>query len=103
MLDQGHNTITYVTFLIFTGTAMLSSTIIGIKLLPTTMLHHQHTGELVVSILLLQDIIAIAVLLGMEVIATHHRSSLHLGVMISAFPILFIVAYLFQRYVLAYL
>lgn len=83
--------------------AMFSSTIIGIKLLPTTILHHQHTGELVVSILLLQDIIAIAVLLGLEVIATQHQSLLHLGAMISAFPVLFIVAYLFQRYVLAYL
>src|SRR3990167_11036009 len=33
--------------------AMFSSTIIGIKLLPTTVLHHQHTGELVISVLLL--------------------------------------------------
>ena len=32
-----------------------SSTIIGIKLLPTTALHHRHIGELVVSLLLLQD------------------------------------------------
>src|SRR3990167_9836115 len=39
--------------------AMFSSTIITLKLLPTTILHHQHTGELVISILLLQDIIAI--------------------------------------------
>src|SRR6266404_5317435 len=42
---------------------MFSSTIIGIKLLPTTILHHQHTGELVISILLLQDILAIAAML----------------------------------------
>jgi len=38
---------------------MFSSTIIGLKLLPTTILHHQHTGEIIISILLLQDIIAI--------------------------------------------
>ena len=38
------------------GLAMIfSSTIIGIKLLPTTVLHHRHTGELVISLLLLQD------------------------------------------------
>ncbi len=49
--------------------AMFSSTIIGIKLLPTTMLHHQHTGELMISILLLQDIIAIIVIFTLEVIA----------------------------------
>lgn len=47
-----------------TGTAlMFSSTIIGIKLLPTTVLHHKHMGELMVGLLLLQDMIAIIVLL----------------------------------------
>jgi Kef-type K+ transport system membrane component KefB len=46
------------------GIAMVfSSTIIGLKLLPTTVLHHQHTGELIISILLLQDILAIFTLL----------------------------------------
>jgi Kef-type K+ transport system membrane component KefB len=42
---------------------MFSSTIIGIKLLPTTVLHHRPVGELVVGLLLLQDIIAIIVLI----------------------------------------
>jgi Kef-type K+ transport system membrane component KefB len=47
-----------------TGAAlMFSSTIIGIKLLPTTVLHHKHMGELMVGLLLLQDMIAIIVLL----------------------------------------
>jgi Kef-type K+ transport system membrane component KefB len=41
---------------------MFSSTIIGIKLLPTTVLHHRHTGELMVGVLLLQDMLAILVL-----------------------------------------
>lgn len=51
---------------IIVGLAMMfSSTIVCIKLLPTTVLHHKHTGELVVGLLLLQDIIAIAVLLGL--------------------------------------
>ncbi|MBD2858319.1 cation:proton antiporter [Spongiibacter sp. KMU-158] len=46
------------------GAAMMfSSTIIGIKLLPTTVLHHKHTGELMVGLLLIQDMIAIVVLL----------------------------------------
>jgi Kef-type K+ transport system membrane component KefB len=46
-----------------TGLAMMfSSTIIGIKLLPTTVLHHRHTGELMVGMLLLQDMLAILVL-----------------------------------------
>ena len=48
---------------IVVGLAMMfSSTIIGIKLLPTTVLHHRHTGELMIGVLLLQDILAILVL-----------------------------------------
>ena len=43
--------------------SMFSSTIIGIKLLPTTVLHHKHTGELMVGLLLLQDFLAILCLL----------------------------------------
>lgn len=42
---------------------MFSSTIIGIKLLPTTMLHHKHTGEVLIAILLIQDILAIITLI----------------------------------------
>jgi Kef-type K+ transport system membrane component KefB len=42
---------------------MFSSTIVGLKLLPTTVLHHRHIGELVVSLLLIQDLIAILALI----------------------------------------
>ena len=46
------------------GAAMMfSSTIIGIKLLPTTVLHHRHIGEMMVGLLLLQDLLAIIVLM----------------------------------------
>ena len=46
------------------GAAMMfSSTIIGIKLLPTTVLHHRHMGEMMIGLLLIQDVIAIFVLL----------------------------------------
>lgn len=46
------------------GAAMMfSSTIIGLKLLPTTILHHQHTGEVMISVLLMQDLMAIIVLI----------------------------------------
>lgn len=49
--------------LVIGAAMMFSSTIIGIKLLPTTILHHRHTGELMVGMLLMQDFIAIFVLL----------------------------------------
>ena len=49
--------------LIIGATMMFSSTIIGLKLLPTTVLHHQHIGEIIISILLMQDLIAIIILM----------------------------------------
>ncbi len=52
--------------LIVGGGMMFSSTIVGLKLLPTTVLHHRHTGEVMISILLLQDIIAIVLLLILQ-------------------------------------
>lgn len=49
------------------GAAMMfSSTIIGLKLLPTTILHHQHTGEVMISVLLMQDFIAIISLILLQ-------------------------------------
>jgi Kef-type K+ transport system membrane component KefB len=48
--------------LIIGSVMMFSSTIIGLKLLPTTALHHRHVGQVMISILLLQDIFAIAIL-----------------------------------------
>jgi Kef-type K+ transport system membrane component KefB len=49
--------------LIIGAAMMFSSTIIGIKLLPTTVLHHRHIGELMIGLLLLQDLLAIIVLM----------------------------------------
>lgn len=81
--------------------AMFSSTIIGIKLLPTTMLHHQHTGELMISVLLLQDIIAIVTIFLLELIIKKTTTTDHLWYTIAGFPILFLTAYFFERYVLS--
>ncbi|MFH1460192.1 MAG: cation:proton antiporter [Candidatus Omnitrophota bacterium] len=41
---------------------MFSSTILVVKLLPTTRLHHERMGAICISILILQDLLAIAVL-----------------------------------------
>jgi Kef-type K+ transport system membrane component KefB len=38
---------------------MFSSTIVSLKLIPTTTLHHRHAGEMMTSVLLMQDVIAI--------------------------------------------
>lgn len=82
--------------------AMFSSTIIGIKLLPTTILHHQHTGELAVSILLIQDLVAILAIMLVQMIADP-GTNWHMDVIASAFPIVMLVAYFFQRYVITWL
>lgn len=84
------------------GAAMMfSSTIIGIKLLPTTVLHHQHTGEVMISILLFQDLIAILILLLLH----SPKTSSFLGelpwVMLLKLPTLLIFSYLFQRFILS--
>lgn len=80
---------------------MFSSTIIGLKLLPTTTLHHQHTGELMISILLLQDLIAIIVLLILQSIVDFAFSLKAVGLILSAFPLLLLIGYLFQKFILA--
>jgi Kef-type K+ transport system membrane component KefB len=48
--------------LVIGAVTTFSSTIIGLKLLPTSVLHHRRTGEVIISILLLQDLLAILLL-----------------------------------------
>lgn len=83
------------------GVAMMfSSTIIGIKLLPTTVLHHRHTGELMIGLLLLQDMIAILVLVAL--MGSRHgefRISALLLALI-ALPVLVLIAIVLVRLVL---
>jgi Kef-type K+ transport system membrane component KefB len=49
--------------IIFGAAMMFSSTVISLKLIPTTTLHHKRTGEVMTSVLLLQDVLAILVIL----------------------------------------
>jgi Kef-type K+ transport system membrane component KefB len=87
--------------ILLVGVAMtFSSTIIGLKLLPTRTLHHQHTGEIIISILLLQDLLAIAVLLLVEGLGGRGSSLQGLGLLIITLPLLLGFAYLASRYVL---
>lgn len=85
--------------MIIGGAMMFSSTIIGLKLLPTTILHHQHTGELMISVLLMQDLIAILLLIFIHA-STGGLSWLDLGIVALSLPSLIVFAFLFERYVL---
>ena len=83
------------------GAVMIfSSTIIGLKLLPTTELHHRRMGEIMISVLLLQDIIAIAILLLLEGLAKGAMPWSEAVVFVISLPVISAVAYLCQKYVL---
>ena len=82
---------------------MFSSTIIGLKLIPTTVLHHQHTGEVIICILLLQDIIAIFLLLLLEGSASSDFGWYAMSKPLLAFPLLVLACYLLERYLLSML
>ncbi len=82
-------------------TMMFSSTIVGLKLLPTSALHHQRMGEIIVSILLLQDIIAVVALLLLDELG-HEGSAIPevLGMLV-LLPTIAGAAYFVSKYVLS--
>ncbi len=85
---------------VIAGAFMFSSTIIGLKLLPTTVLHHQHVGEIIISILLLQDILAIVLLLLIETKGPGVNTLHSLAKLAIALPSLIAFAFLFERFIL---
>jgi len=87
--------------LIVGASLMFSSTIIGLKLIPTTVLHHQHTGEIIISVLLLQDIIAIFLLVLIEGGAGAETGWWPIVKPTLAFPLLVGIAYLLEKNLLA--
>ncbi len=80
--------------------ASFSSTIIGLKLLPTTVLHHRHTGEVIISVLLLQDLIAIIALLVVHGLRGGQPPMLGIALLFMALPALGAVAWFGQRWLL---
>lgn len=79
--------------------ASFSSTIIGLKLLPTTILHHRHSGEIIISILLLQDLIAIAAMLAMNGFGRGDLPMFEMIRLIVALPALGLIAWFAYRFV----
>lgn len=79
---------------------MFSSTIIGLKLLPTSALHHQHMGEIIVSILLLQDMLAVIVMLLIQGVGSENsffREALNIVV---GLPLVAAGSYYFSKIVI---
>lgn len=79
---------------------MFSSTIIGLKLLPTTTLHHRHTGQIIISVLLIQDLIAIVILLLLQGYGKGGNLIADIAQQLIYLPLLAIVVYLIEKYVL---
>lgn len=79
---------------------MFSSTIIGLKLLPTTVLHHQHTGEVMVSVLLLQDLLVIAVLLLLHGSEAGGLTFKDVGLMMLSLPTLLLIGFCCERLII---
>ena len=86
---------------IIIGTAMMfSSTIIGIKLLPTTALHHKHSGELMVGMLLMQDFLAIFVLLLIISGDFSSQNFIPLGKTLLSLPVLAAACFIAVKFIL---
>ena len=80
---------------------MFSSTVLGIKLLPRTILHHRKIGEIVIGILLIQDLIAVATLVLLYLFADlAAQGNVDLVLLIAAVPILGLVAYLGPKFLI---
>jgi len=88
--------------LIIGAAMMFSSTIIGIKLLPTTILHHRHIGELMIGLLLLQDLLAIITLMVLYSASSGDTGDMgtDLALSLLGLPLLGGVALLVVRYIL---
>ncbi|MCK5002853.1 MAG: cation:proton antiporter [Gammaproteobacteria bacterium] len=92
--------------LIIGAAMMFSSTIVGLKLIPTTTLHHRHRGEMMTSVLLLQDVIAIVLILmlssgaeeNVQLTALFLLVKLIVMVLVSFFSVRYVVNALFQRF-----
>ena len=86
--------------LVIGAAMMFSSTIIGIKLLPTTVLHHRHMGEMMIGLLLIQDVIAILILLILLSGDLGEFDLMVLGKTVIALPLFIVFAWGFVKFVL---
>lgn len=79
---------------------MFSSTIIGLKLLPTTTLHHKHTGQIIISVLLIQDLIAIIVLLLLQGYGKGGGLIVDVILQLLSLPLLVGICYVLNKYII---
>ncbi len=81
------------------GVAMMfSSTLIGLKLLPSDMLHSQLIGEVIISVLLIQDLLAIVSMVFLDSYGTADLPHDELLMMFCAIPLLLAYGFFLERF-----
>lgn len=79
---------------------MFSSTIIALKLIPNKLLHHTTMGEALISILLLQDLLAIGVLVGIRAVSAQSTNPYEVYLLLLSMPLMIAVAFVLEKYFL---
>lgn len=86
--------------LVIGAVLMFSSTIIGLKLLPTSTLHHRHTGQIIISVLLIQDMVAIIILLLLQGYGKGGNLLVDIVLQLATLPVIILIAWVLERFVL---
>jgi Kef-type K+ transport system membrane component KefB len=89
----------FIDSLIIGAALMFSSTIVSLKLIPTTQLHHHHVGDVMISVLLLQDVIAIVLIVlvtegGMDDV------TISVGLLLLKLVVLSVMSFFIVRFVI---
>lgn len=92
---------TLIESLLIGASLIFSSTIIGLKLLPSLDLHHKPIGETMISVLLLQDLLAIVLLLLVQGAKLTGSRFIDIGLEILIVPALLISTSWVQRHFIA--
>jgi len=79
---------------------MFSSTILVVKLLPTTKLHQKRMGAICISVLILQDLLAIAVLAFIRCIGSPQGALISFSTLLIKLCLFLVILALFERYIL---
>ncbi len=90
----------FIECLVIGATMMFSSTILGLKLLPTTILHHKHLGEIIISVLLIQDLIAIFILIIFHGAAQGDDLLIQFSKLAITIPAIILFVFVIERYLL---
>jgi Kef-type K+ transport system membrane component KefB len=80
--------------------AMFSSTIVSLKLLPGDIEKYKYTSEMMVGVLLLQDLVAIMVLLGIDIASGGGLAYSHMVFMVLSVPAALLFVFLVEHFIL---